>query len=397
LRAGAGKTAAPRLRRGDSKMKVAGRIALLTAGMSLVGTADAGHESPVYPSFYPQQIRIEPIDPANAGDALARGRIQAYVGAVSGLPANADKSVKFVESLGSYLVVRVNAGTPRAADASGRCALAARVVAALSGQTDGFHYHPYPVNPLHADYLHHFDLAAAAGNRIGNASPTGSEAIRVRALGPLAERLAGARFAPATAAWDASVEQIDLDRLVAATRFASNGWMGPPWLKEGWFHAYLLLGRALDEAPRQRADALVARLQRGEFANGEEGINLERDLLRLLTADCRTVVAGYATRRWHHNDDYSLGVENIAYDSHSGFHSAIFIRTVKLRDFPWNGWLTLGVPGTPAAAWNPLGGFTDATGQLIWLTLGDPAMFPEPYGAGWSVNRIGSVKRGSAR
>ena len=69
------------------------------------------------------------------------------------------------------------------------------------------------------------------------------------------------------------------------------------------------------------------------------------------------------------------------------------MRTVKLKDFPWNGWLTLGVPDAPSAAWNPLAGFTDDTGRLIWQALGDPALFPEPYDAGWSLNRIGEVTR----
>jgi hypothetical protein len=35
------------------------------------------------------------------------------------------------------------------------------------------------------------------------------------------------------------------------------------------------------------------------------------------------------------------------------------LRTVKLKDFPWNGWLQLGLQPHPSAAWNPVGGFTD--------------------------------------
>ena len=34
-----------------------------------------------------------------------------------------------------------------------------------------------------------------------------------------------------------------------------------------------------------------------------------------------------------------------ASDSQAGFNSAIFLRTVKLKDFPWNGWLRLGIAG----------------------------------------------------
>lgn len=374
-------------------MQVAGRIAILAAAMALFGTAKAGHESPVYPSFYPQEIRIEQVDPAEAGEALARGRIQAYVGAIAGLSAGRATSIKSVETLGSLVIVRVNAAAAGGADANGRCALLQRVTSALARGAEDFHFHPYPVNPLHADYLHHFDLAAAAKNRFDTAA-SAAAGLRVRAAGALAEKIARPHLAPATAEWDASIEEVDLDRLLARHRFMLNGWIGPPWLKEGWFHAYLLLGRALaDGEHKRRADAIVERLQRGAVASQVEKINLERELLALLTSDCRTMVAGYIVRHWYYNDDYSLGIENIAFDSHSGFRSAIFIRTAKLKDFPWNGWLALGVPGATAAAWNPLGGFTDETGRLIWLALGDPAMFPEPYNAGWSVNRIGSVKK----
>ncbi len=60
----------------------------------------------------------------------------------------------------------------------------------------------------------------------------------------------------------------------------------------------------------------------------------------------------------------------------SGFNSPIFLRTVKLKDFPWNGWLALGIDARPAAAWNPIGGFTDPFGRLMWFALGDPAADP---------------------
>jgi len=375
-------------------MRTFGRVMVLGAALAVLGPAQAGHEPPVYPSYYPQEIRIEPLDPAAAGRALTEGRIQAYVGTLEGLPAGAEESVKFVESLGSYLVVRVNPDSPLAADPDARCALAARAVSALAGGQEGFRFHPYPVNPLHADYLHHFDLAAQAKSRFGMPAGAGADGLKVRAAGAFAERLVRAHWTPAAGVWDVGVEEVGLDRLIAQSRFRLAGWMGPPWLKAGWFHAYLLLAPALSDAAAQgRAQAMLARLQQGDYGTGEERINLERDLVKLLTGDCRTVVAGYRARRWYYSDDYSLGVENIGYDSHAGLLSAIFIRTVKLKDFPWNGWLTLGVPKAPAAAWNPLGGFTDETGRLIWLALGDPALFPEPYNTLWSLNRIGEVTR----
>ena len=76
---------------------------------------------------------------------------------------------------------------------------------------------------------------------------------------------------------------------------------------------------------------------------------------------------------------FSAGIENIAYDSVTGFNSPMFIRTVKLKDFPWNGWLALGLDAAPKAAWNPIAGFTDPFGRLMWFAVGDPAVIPSPY------------------
>ena len=70
----------------------------------------------------------------------------------------------------------------------------------------------------------------------------------------------------------------------------------------------------------------------------------------------------------------------------------MFIRTVKLKDFPWNGWLALGIDTSPVAAWNPIGGFTDGFGRLMWSALSDAAMLPSPNDAGWMLNRISDVK-----
>ncbi len=107
-----------------------------------------------------------------------------------------------------------------------------------------------------------------------------------------------------------------------------------------------------------------------------------------LAADCERVIVGYTLRREYFNADYSAGVENVAFDAQSGFLSRIFPRSVKLKDFPWNGWLRVGTPAKPTAAWNPIGGFTDAFGQLLWLSMSDPALLPDPYGDSWVANRV---------
>src|SRR5207247_2209696 len=40
------------------------------------------------------------------------------------------------------------------------------------------------------------------------------------------------------------------------------------------------------------------------------------------------------------------------------------------------------------AACDPLAGFTDAFGRMLWDAVGDPALLPAPYRSGWMANRV---------
>ena len=99
------------------------------------------------------------------------------------------------------------------------------------------------------------------------------------------------------------------------------------------------------------------------------------------------MVVGYTEKAEYANVTFSDGVENIAFDSQSGLNAPVFLRTVKLKSYPWNGSLRLGVPARAEAAWNPVAGFTDATGRLIWSAVADPAMILFPFNASWIPNR----------
>jgi hypothetical protein len=105
---------------------------------------------------------------------------------------------------------------------------------------------------------------------------------------------------------------------------------------------------------------------------------------------CSRVVVGYALREEYFNESYPPGIENVAFDAVGGLNAPVFIRTVKLKEYPWNGKLHLGVPRASDSAWNPVAGFTDATGRLMWAAVGDPAMIPFPFNASWMPNRVQS-------
>lgn len=353
-------------------------LSLLVAGpVALAATADAGHESPFYPSFYPQEIKIVRVAPAAVAEAFAKNTLHAYVGADPFPGAAPPPNVRAVESLAGWVVV-----TPNAARLPNerRCTAARGVVDRLAGATvGGFVFHPYPVTPYHGDYLDYADLAAAAKSW-PRAAP--SAGLRVVARGAVAEKLVMERAGGAGDGGDVVVEDVRLDDLLARVRSNVDGWLGPPALKSGWLHAWLLLHGA------DATDPAYQRLTAGAFADDRERVTLARALVSRLTGRCERVVAGFITRREYVNDDYSAGVENVGRDSHAGLASHVFARTAKLKDFPWNGWLQVGVASAPAAAWNPIAGFTDEGGRLLWAAVGDPGFLPEPGGDGWLANRV---------
>ena len=357
----------------------------------VVGLARSGHEQPVYPSYYPQEIEIRTVAPREAADLLRTGPLHAYVGASPPLAASAPDTIGVVESLGSFLVVRLNPTSALAAEEAPACAVAGAIVRSMADRTavTSITVHPYPVTPWHGDYLSHVDRAEAERERLlRNDAPPLRDHLRVRASGELARSIPPQWLATGDD-WDAAIEEVSVAGIVADATVALNGWLGPSFTRAGWFHAYRLIGSAPLHA---EAQALLERLQAAEYVSSVDRINLEREFVRSLLVGCRTVVAGYTIKREPYNAQYSAGIENVTYDALEGLSSPMFLRTVKLKDFPWNGWLHLGIAAVPKSAWNPIGGFTDPFGRLAWYALADPAAVPSPYEATWTFNRISEVE-----
>jgi hypothetical protein len=375
------------------KVKTPSLLLVLAVLLVTVGVARGGHELPVYPSYYPHEIAIATTPPERAPDLLRDATLQAYLGAEPRFPSPAPTSIRAVESLGSFVIVRINPTV----DERSACAIVETIVRDMADKT-GFVFHPYPVTPLHGDYLYHVDRAEAAKARLlGAPAALAPPSLMITASGALAD-LVHPDWLAKGSDWDVAVEEIDAAELVAASTTSLNGWLGPPWVKSGWFHAQRVLADATDDAEaKHRTEAIVQRLEAGDYRDAVERVNLERELVATLTDGCRKRVAGYTIKRQYFSAEFTNGIENIGFDSIEGLNSPIFIRTVKLKDFPWNGWLKLGIDGRPGAAWNPIGGFGDGFGRLLWSAIGDPALFSAPYDSSWMLNRIADVQSKSGR
>jgi len=370
-------------------------LLVLVALLATIGLARGGHEVPVYPSYYPHEIRVETMPPERATDLLRDAKLHAYLGPELRFPGAVPASVRAVESLGNFVIVRINPER-LAQDERSACAVVEAIIRDMAGKA-GFVLHPYPVTPWHGDFLYHVDRAEAEKRRLLGAPATPLRNLRVK-VGGVPAGLVRSEWRAQGPDWDATVEEVGAAELVAASTISLNGWLGPAWVKTGWFHAERILADATDDLEaRYRTEAIAQRLETGGYRDRVERVNLERELVATLTGGCRKRIAGYTVKHQYFSAEFTNGIENIGFDSIEGLNSPIFIRTVKLKDFPWNGWLTLGIDASPDAAWNPIAGFNDGFGRLLWSAIGDPALFSAPYDSSWMLNRIADVQSNSGR
>ncbi|MGY2805749.1 hypothetical protein ACVIHF_002479 [Bradyrhizobium sp. USDA 4506] len=373
------------LRAASRRAQTGGLVLGLTWAVVMAPQSALGdHALAYFPSFYPHEIRIEPLDPEGAAREFVNKTdpLHVYVGTAPRFSGQIPEHLKSVESLKSLITISVNPRSSRLESREARCQAIGQAAAALAAPPDVI-IHPYPITPYHADYLGHADrLAPGTATR----TPTDAPAPTFRA-GADASLLSPQARVQATD-WDVSLDETSVSALQIDAGAAFNGWPAPPWTKEGWVQAYTLLRPALSQASdREQADELYGRLTHNEFRDRTEQFNLERALVAALIGSCERAVIGYRLRQEFYTDDYSDGIENLAVDSQSGLNSAVFLRTVKLKDFLWNGRLRVGIHPRPSAAWNPIAGFTDAAGRLVWSTVGDNAFLPIPVNSRWVQNR----------
>src|SRR5262249_11222636 len=140
--------------RGRSLAMNVRRAASIAAVVLLAApVARSGHELPVYPSYYPHEIEIAAVAPERAAQSMRAGKLHAYIGGAAALAAAPGDTIGAVESLGTFLIVRLNPDSAQAKDEATACA-ATRAVArdiAARAPESGIVAHPYPVTPFHGD------------------------------------------------------------------------------------------------------------------------------------------------------------------------------------------------------------------------------------------------------
>src|SRR5260370_32235661 len=87
-------------------------VLVLAALLAALVVARGGHELPVYLSYYPHEIAIETMPSEHAADLLRDAKLQAYLGAEPRFPGVLPASIRAVESLGSFVIVRIKPQRP---------------------------------------------------------------------------------------------------------------------------------------------------------------------------------------------------------------------------------------------------------------------------------------------
>jgi len=168
---------APRLPPGA---RVGRRLVLVVFCLLWAAPSGAGHELPFYPSYYPQEIRLEALPPAAAAPLLRAPSSTPMSAPTPSRAGRAPADVKPLESLGGYVVMTFNPASPLAASRESRCEAARRISRSLGAAPGLYVPHPYPVTPYHMDYLEHFDLAQSARQAYAAAPSGSSVALRFR-------------------------------------------------------------------------------------------------------------------------------------------------------------------------------------------------------------------------
>src|SRR5713226_8540064 len=136
-------------------------LVLLTAS-AVITVASGGHEPPVYPSYYPHEIQIETKAPEQAAALLRDNKLHAHVGSELRLSGEPPENIRAIESLGSFVLVRINPASPLAKDEASACDVGRTVRLGIAVRGGELIAYSYPVSPFHGDFLQYADLAEGA-------------------------------------------------------------------------------------------------------------------------------------------------------------------------------------------------------------------------------------------
>lgn len=359
----------------------------------------AGHENVQYQSYYPHEIRFLQVD--NLDSALKLMRNTTTSGRVQGLhlymemskkeEVSGITSVKFLEQITKIYYLKFSEFNQHLKNKTLRTALSYgcinRVELAKEMKTNPLFI---PLLPQHREtsYVKDFEemlKTVNCGNvshKLGNLKvgfTPAEEAVAEKIVGQIKHN-AGSNInvekVRDSDAWDILVAGVDVPGYVFSKLKYINGVFYGTDSFDGitFIRDLFLAGKNITE----------------------QRIKNEADLFlytRLLVSDWYensfTHPLMYDLQYYVYNDDYDEGLHNMAWSPLVGFlEPSAFFRTVKIKLFPWNGWLLVGSPSVDKCRFNPFLVPGDATCYGLWSVLSDPAFVLNPYNLTFEPNRV---------
>ena len=270
-----------------------------------------------YPSYYPDEIRIDVIDPAAAAKGLSDETLHAYVGAVPGLRGSGTRAREVGEVARIVSGPVLQSASARFASAEARCAAARGILAALAQEEGG----RLRFSSLSGDAL---SRRLPAPSRTGSRRQGAPSAVAAPAA-PVQGRRQGASSPRAVVRGAAGARGQRRGRHAGggagrrparrARAYSSTAGPGRRGCKEGWFHAHRLLAPGLDAGERDggRRGLRPSGPRRDPQPRGAHGPRAASGG-RAHQWLAERMVVGYALKEEFFNEEYPEGVENIAYD-----------------------------------------------------------------------------------
>src|SRR5262249_32137746 len=205
-------------------------LGFLLSALTVTGAVRGGHELPVYPSYYPHEIEIQTIAPDTAESLLRQSKIHAYLGSELHLSDSAPDLIATVESLGSLVTVRINPQSSYARVDATACAVTRAAAQKIGSNNPDVILHPYPITPLHGDYLYHVDLAEAAKRRSLSDTQIGPAIgdLKMKAADASGKRLLGTEKTAPESDWNVEIRETSFHALVASAPTLTNRGRDPP-------------------------------------------------------------------------------------------------------------------------------------------------------------------------
>lgn len=377
----------------------------------LVNVVYGGHELILYPSFYPHELRFFRVE--NAEDASQLIAQTSTTGTVKGLhlylaplkPAAKrlnNTKINFIQEVDRlyYLVINLDKrpwNNSAVADLLMNSISRDSVAAKLNGQPVYL-----PILSYQGDYIYVADISESLRMKSFSIDSSELRKLKITAI-KLSVQEVEEEAVEAVASelgklgnvsvvkdgaddWDFKLSSISLNNFFQKNTVWANGIYFDLDAYQGYSLAAAIYRQSVNMSSEPQS--IYNKILYGRYSNEFEKMLLVRQLVRWGIKHGGIIPLFITYRHYMFNDDWDEGIYNMAVNPLTGISTDVFYRTVKLKLFPWNGWLLIGHNDTEDCSYNPFMFEKTLYCRAILMLVSDSAFIHQPYNGSWEVNRV---------